>query len=101
MPLTGLLLAPFLGESNTLERIKRRDRDEEKRQAYAVKGGLFTLSVDGGRRVKEGRTKKRKEEQRKGRVGEEDRAGGEGESEDSCVESHTLNFRLSKRVSKE
>lgn len=57
---------------------------------YAVRGRLFTVSADGGRRDEEKGVKKRKEEQRRGIVGEEDRAGGEGESQDSCADNHPL-----------
>lgn len=65
-------------------------RNQKNRQAYAVKGGLFTLLADCGRREEEKGGKRRKGGA-SGRVGEEQyRAGGEGECEDSCADNHAL-----------
>lgn len=50
-----------------------------------MKGGLFTLSADGGRREEEkgGKRKGGATQRKSGR-------GAEGESEDSCADNHTL-----------
>lgn len=67
-----------------------------------MRGRLFTVSADGGRREEEKGARKRKEEQRRGIVGEEDRAGGEGESQDSCADNHKLfTFVWAREVSKD